>query len=879
MSATWEIDMCDKIDVGHGLMDRATYARMLNDEADDTEELKEELAEVAPYEVLIFMFVATTLGALTSYVLSRYAPTIPFTAVMLVEGIILSILHDYSGHGLGTLSASIEMWVQIQPRLLLYCFLPALVFPDAMKLNFFMAKRCLWEIFVLAGPGVLLGTYLTALVAQYILPYGWDFSFCMAFGTILSATDPVAVVGLLKELGASPRLTMTVAGESLMNDGSAIVVFKLFFDMYCGATYTPYGIVMFFVQEALCAPIFGAGMGILALIVISMASRKEDPGDIVIQVCITITCAYLTFVVAEIEAEVSGVLATCGAALVLSCYAWPLITSHEVMENVWETIEYIGNTLLFMLAGLIVGNVVYVRVDVIHWSDYIHLLILYVIMTGIRFFIVCVSFPLVKIFVPDRKFSLNEAVMMTWAGLRGAVALCLAIMIDVSDEEVDHADGSRVMFLVAGFATLTLLINATTAGMMLRALGLAGNNTPAQQALVSSAKRGIERSLEKKFKGMVATSAFGDFDKAMVEEHCPFLREQTVEISEAQRQRGTVKFTRRRLPSGSYEAVARRASQNGASRETGLGQDSAVYYVRQVFLQVLKSSYWEQIEIGFLPEDSNAAITLLNSVDVCVDQNAIALRDGSPYELNDWQIVFPNTRMAKGWVKCFGWFSGILPESWTFGDHFRESQIVQSRMQAYILMTSYIRAHQHAQKMMITYFGNPDNADTPEEQQILKESTKGIHSAERERSKLETRTYGKELGEGGASRAIVNVLMRERFSLVGKLVSEGLLTQTDADGEYEDIQKVLVGLRKHESKFARKMVKEELTNQRVSPERRDLRQRPSFNNMSVADAAELGIPSQGLLPNNDPAVKNFQVDSSKKAQPLAVSPADGGSYL
>jgi NhaP-type Na+/H+ or K+/H+ antiporter len=861
-------------------MSKATYARMLNDEADDVEELKEELDGVAPYEAMIFLFVATFLGAVTQYYLKRYAPSLPYTAIMLVEGILLSIVHDATKHGLGTLSVSIEMWVQIPPRLLLYVFLPALVFPDAMKLNFFMAKRCMWEIVVLAGPGVLLGAYLTAQVAFYLLPYGWSFSFCMAFGTILSATDPVAVVGLLKELGASPRLTMTVAGESLMNDGTAIVVFKLFFDMYCGASYSPFEVCMFFLQEAVAAPIFGAGMGILALIVISMASRKEDPGDIVIQVCITITCAYLTFLVAEVEAEVSGVLATCGAALVLACYAWPLITSHEVMENVWETIEYIGNTLLFMLAGLIVGNVVYVRVDVIHWVDYIHLFVLYIVMTAIRFLIVCLSFPFVKMVVPDRKFSLNEAIMMTWAGLRGAVALCLAIMIDVSDDEVDHADGSRVMFLVAGFATLTLLINATTAGMMLRALGLAGTASPAQQAMVANARANIEKKLTTKFKDMVQNKTFNNFDESFVQTFCPFVLEVSKEKFEARRQRGTVKFSRRKLPSGSYEAVARRhtltsqerresfAAQETSSytmKETGLGAESAIYYVRQVFLQVLKSSYWEQIEHGFLPEDSNAAIALLNSVDVCLDQNSIALRDNSPYKLQDWNIVAPATRIAPGWVWFMGFVSNNTPGTWTCLDHFRETQIVRWRMQAHVLMTAFIRAHEHAQQMVIGYFGNPDNADTPEEQLILQESMKAVQAAERERNKLETRTYGKELGQGGQARAIVNFLMREKFSLVGKLVEEGLLTQTDAEHEYEDIQKTLANMRKGDKRYSSKMVTDELSTQRVSPERRDLRNRQSFSLPHTRaqrlsnTAGNGGKVTTGLLPSDDPAVLNFSM--------------------
>ena len=102
---TWERGSCPN--------QRSAFARKLYDEADDVEEQREELADVEPYEALIFLFVATFLGAVTSFVLNRYAPFLPYTAVVLFEGILIAIIHDRTGHGLGTLSHSIEMWVKV----------------------------------------------------------------------------------------------------------------------------------------------------------------------------------------------------------------------------------------------------------------------------------------------------------------------------------------------------------------------------------------------------------------------------------------------------------------------------------------------------------------------------------------------------------------------------------------------------------------------------------------------------------------------------------------------------------------------------------------------------------------------------------------------
>ena len=123
---------------------------------------------------LLFMFTAVAIGTTTQYFLSRKFPSLPYTVVLLVEGVILALIHESSDGGLGMLSTSINMWQKIDPHLLLFAFLPVLLFGDAMSLNYHQFTKCFWQCFLLACPGVLLGTFLTAAVARYVLPYDWS---------------------------------------------------------------------------------------------------------------------------------------------------------------------------------------------------------------------------------------------------------------------------------------------------------------------------------------------------------------------------------------------------------------------------------------------------------------------------------------------------------------------------------------------------------------------------------------------------------------------------------------------------------------------------------------------------------------------------------
>ena len=179
------------------------------------------------FAVFVFPICAVVLGLAFSWLLNRYAPAVPYTPVLLVAGFTVACLHAPQLFSHTHLAPSLEAWQHLSGHLILYVFIPPLIFGDAMQLDFHILKRCAGQCLLLAVPAVMFSTALTAAVAHYVLPYHWSWTLAIAFGAVLSATDPVAVVSLLKSLGASPALTMLIGGESLLNDGTAMVIFDI----------------------------------------------------------------------------------------------------------------------------------------------------------------------------------------------------------------------------------------------------------------------------------------------------------------------------------------------------------------------------------------------------------------------------------------------------------------------------------------------------------------------------------------------------------------------------------------------------------------------------------------------------------------------------
>jgi len=320
---------------------------------------KKEHSHSHGYVALLFLFGGLAIGSLVLAFLERTVPSLPYTCALFIVGMIIAFIHWVKPHSSvfhwPTWFVSVDQWEHIHPHMLFYTFLPALLFGEAMRMNIKTVCSSFAQIFLLACPGVILGAALMAAVGKYILPYGWDWSFAGIFGTILSATDPVAVVALFGTLGVSPRLTTLVSGESLMNDGTAIVIFSLMLKITLGASFGAGSVLVFFAHMTLTSVVLGAIFGCLACLVIGLCAEENYASDSMVQVVVTLCCGYLAFFLAESEFATSGVLTTTTSGLIVAYTAWPCFASRETMKTVWETIEFIGNTLIFLLAGAFVS--------------------------------------------------------------------------------------------------------------------------------------------------------------------------------------------------------------------------------------------------------------------------------------------------------------------------------------------------------------------------------------------------------------------------------------------------------------------------------------------------------------------------------------------
>eukprot|EP00747_Dinoflagellata_sp_TGD_P096728 gnl/TRDRNA2_/TRDRNA2_166926_c0_seq1.p1 gnl/TRDRNA2_/TRDRNA2_166926_c0~~gnl/TRDRNA2_/TRDRNA2_166926_c0_seq1.p1 ORF type:complete len:1078 (-),score=152.87 gnl/TRDRNA2_/TRDRNA2_166926_c0_seq1:8-2800(-) len=496
----------------------------------------------------------------------------------------------------------------------------------------------------LAGPGVIIGTGLTMLVGKYVLPYGWDWNTAGAFGAILAATDPVAVVALLKELGASRMLTMQIAGESLLNDGAAIVVWSVFFDMMGGAAWDVQQVVINLFRLVGGGVLFGLCLGVLGLHWLARASDTLHHAHHLVQLGVTICLAYLVFFCGENNMRVSGVLATIFAAFVLAKAAWPLLCSPDSVSQTWHAVEFFGNTVLFLLAGMIF----YESVLEVQPVDWLWLLVVYTTAVLIRAAVFFMLWPVLQQLETKfaggfvRQTTWKEGVVMVWGGLRGAVGLALAV---ATKKNVSHVrDGHRIVFLVGGMAGLTLCVNATTCELLLKRLGLT-NAPQARQALMTSLHERLGVIGRLCFEELCAKDGrYSAVRSHQLENTVLRLPPREESGKSAGRSSQPASSTpsntnakhwwwgfedyREDQPRGRDSSGTRCSSVNVRSSTGAFGGEAEEIKVeRELFLSMLRAEYWSQLESGLLPDHAVGSVHLFTSVDMAEDVSSVILAD------------------------------------------------------------------------------------------------------------------------------------------------------------------------------------------------------------------------------------------------------------
>ncbi len=303
---------------------------------------------------------------------------------------------------------------------LLHGMLSFLLFAGALHVNLNDLHEQKWVIGTLATVGVISSTFIIGTVMYYIL--GWlgipvAYIYCLVFGALISPTDPIAVMGILKLVGAPKTLETKIAGESLFNDGVGVVVFLVLLGIATGGDeMSASHVVELFAVEALGGVFFGLGLGYLGFFMLKGVDNYQ------VEALITLALVSGGYAFAE-SIHISAPIAIVVAGLFIGNQGRTLAMSdntRERLDDFWELIDEILNAILFLLIG--------VELLILTFTNQFMLAGLLAIPVVLLARFICVGIP-IKIMSKFRTFSPYATTILTWGGLRGGISVALALSI------------------------------------------------------------------------------------------------------------------------------------------------------------------------------------------------------------------------------------------------------------------------------------------------------------------------------------------------------------------------------------------------------------------------------------------------------------------
>jgi monovalent cation:H+ antiporter, CPA1 family len=378
---------------------------------------------------------------------------VPYTVALVAAGLLVGVVASALG------VASID----VAPEIVLLVLLPGLVFEAAYRLRVAELRRWFGGLALLAVPGVLISAGVVAVVLN--LGTGLRFDLAFIVGAMVSATDPAAVVATFKRLRVPPALSTMVDGESLLNDGTGLVLFAIALQ-FVVAPIGPAEALLGFAGTVAISAVIGLAAGLLASRLMSLVDEH------LIELTITVVLAYGSYLLAD-AFHLSGVIATVTAAVALGNLGPGRTMSEtgaDAIDTVWEFFAYLLTAVVFLLVGLAIppGRLLD-SIGPIAWAVVAILigraLVVYVLLGGASRL--------------ARRPGLAAALpagwlhVLFWAGLRGAVAVAMALSLPA-----DLPQRDLLQEITFGVVLFTLLVQGTTVGRLIDRTIPTGVNAP-----------------------------------------------------------------------------------------------------------------------------------------------------------------------------------------------------------------------------------------------------------------------------------------------------------------------------------------------------------------------------------------------------------------
>jgi CPA1 family monovalent cation:H+ antiporter len=408
--------------------------------------------------ILNIAAILITVSAIFSFINHRFIK-LPTTIGLMLIALVVSLLVLVSGKmGLGhlesqarTLLHSVDFNETVMQGMLSF-----LLFAGALHINLADLAKQKWVIASLATVGILISTFLVGGITYLLLGQlgiHLDFIYCLLFGSLISPTDPIAVLGILKSAKAPKTLETKIAGESLFNDGMAVVVFLVLLGIATSGHDINVGhIALLFLEEAVGGVLFGLTIGWLTYQMLKQVDNYQ------VEILLTLALVMGGYSLASVI-HVSGPIAVVVAGLLIGNQGRMLAMSDHSREHIdtfWELIDEILNAVLFVLIGL--------EVLVLPFTQDVLLAALILIPLILLSRLISVGLP-INLLRLRREFSPGAVKILTWGGLRGGVSVALALSLPASE--------ARDVILAITYAVVvfSILVQGLTIGRLVKALG------------------------------------------------------------------------------------------------------------------------------------------------------------------------------------------------------------------------------------------------------------------------------------------------------------------------------------------------------------------------------------------------------------------------
>lgn len=410
----------------------------------------------------VLVLALLSVAVLSSVALKRLH--FPYTIGLVVVGGVLGFL-AWNVDGLSMLRG-----LELSPQIILYLILPTLIFEAALNIDTRMLLKNIVPIFILAAVGLLISAAVITASLVWLSPL--PLAAALLFGALISATDPVAVIALFKDVGAPKRLVTLIDGESIFNDATAIVLFTILMGALTAGIGPGTDVSGLALKGAInFIVVLAGGLAVGAAVGwVGSYLFLIDRGSYVFQISLSLILAYASFLLADHVFHFSGVMSALAAGLVIRHRAEAVMKRPDIhsMEHFWEYFSFIANSFVFLLLGMSEVSLILHKGSIMD-SLYVVLISIPILMVAraASIWLLVPPYNWVRRWLKRETIPQSYQAILFWGGLRGAVPVALVLVIPH-----DFPARDTVVHMTMAYILFTLLVQGTTIKKFMDMLGL-----------------------------------------------------------------------------------------------------------------------------------------------------------------------------------------------------------------------------------------------------------------------------------------------------------------------------------------------------------------------------------------------------------------------